>query len=181
MYMETNLESGKYISPLKDYECLMQQIICKCAGGGEAHSIAIGLLETLSNYGWDAKVVITFAAFSVTYGEFWLVDQLRGKNQLAKDIAALKDLPDTMEHNEEIKKKFKAIFNLLQTVLTVTQIIVEFKELPTRYINRESPEMVSATAHIPTTVYWIIRSILACASILLNLVGSGHEYVSYCA
>ncbi|CAI9785121.1 unnamed protein product [Fraxinus pennsylvanica] len=161
--------------PLNKISC---EIICKCAAGGEAHSIAIGLLETMSNHGWDAKVVITFAAFSVSYGEFWLVDQLRVKNQLAKDIAALKDLPDTMEHNEEMKKKFEAVANLLQTVLAVTHIIIEFKELPTHYINRDSPEMVTATAHIPTTVYWIIRSILACASIFLNLVGSGHEYIT---
>ncbi|CAI9756328.1 unnamed protein product [Fraxinus pennsylvanica] len=157
---------------------ITSEIICKCAAGGEAHSVAIGLLETLSNYGWDAKVVITFAAFSVSYGEFWLVENLRVKNQLAKDIAALKDIPETVEHKEEMKKKFKAVVDLLHAVLTVTRIIIKFKELPSMYINRDSPEMVTATAHIPTTVYWIIRSILVCASVLLNLIGSGHEFMT---
>ncbi|CAI9756331.1 unnamed protein product [Fraxinus pennsylvanica] len=153
------------------------EIICKIPSG-ESHSIAIGLLEALSTYAWDAKVVITFAAFSVSYGEFWLVEHLRVKNQLAKDIAALKDIPERMEQNEEIRKKIDAVANLLQAVLTVTHIIIKFKELPTQYINRDSPEMATATAHIPTTVYWIIRSIVASASVLLNLVGSGHEYIT---
>lgn len=165
----------------QDYECLMQQIICKCGAGGEAHAVAIGLLETLANYGWDAKAVITFAAFSVSYGEFWLVENLRVMNPLARDIAALKDIPETMEQKEEMKKKFQAIVNLLRAVLNVTHIIIKFKELPTQYVNRDSPEMKTATAHIPTAVYWIIRGILACASVLLNLIGSGHEYVSNCA
>ncbi|XP_022868771.1 protein SIEVE ELEMENT OCCLUSION B-like [Olea europaea var. sylvestris] len=154
------------------------EIICKIAAGGESHSAAIGLLEALSNYAWDAKVVVIFAAFSVSYGEFWLVEHFQVKHPLAKDIAALKDLPETVEHNQEMRKNFEAVFNLLQAVQTVTRIIIKFKELPTQYINRDSPEMATATAHIPTTVYWIIRSILACASILLNLVGSGHEYIT---
>ncbi|CAA2995442.1 Hypothetical predicted protein [Olea europaea subsp. europaea] len=154
------------------------EIICKCSAGGEAHSVTIALLETLSNYGWDAKAVITFAAFSISYGEFWLVKNLRAKNQLAKDIAALKYIPETMEHKEEMKKKFQAVVNLSSAVLTVIHIIIKFKELSTKYVNRDSPEMVTATAHIPMTVYWIIRSILACAPILVNLDASGHEFIT---
>ncbi|CAA2995441.1 Hypothetical predicted protein [Olea europaea subsp. europaea] len=157
---------------------ITNEIICKCAAGGEAHSVTMGLLETLSNYGWDAKAVITFAAFSVSYGEFWLVENLRVMNPLARDIAALKDIPETMEQKEEMKKKFQAIVNLLRAVLNVTHIIIKFKELPTQYVNRDSPEMKTATAHIPTAVYWIIRSILACASVLLNLIGGGHEFIT---
>ncbi|KAL2462673.1 Protein SIEVE ELEMENT OCCLUSION B [Forsythia ovata] len=164
--------------PINKISC---EIICKCSAGEEAQSIAIALLKSLSHYGWDAKVVITLAAFAVSYGEFWLVEHLRTKNQLAKHVAALKDLPETMEQQEVMEKQFKDAVKLLGTVLIATHIIIKFKELPSQYITWESPEMVNATAHIPTTVYWIIRSILACASILLNLVGGGHEYVSYCA
>ncbi|KAL2547094.1 Protein SIEVE ELEMENT OCCLUSION B [Forsythia ovata] len=161
--------------PINKISC---EIICKCSAGEEAQSIAIALLKSLSHYGWDAKVVITFAAFAVSYGEFWLVEHLRTKNQLAKHVAALKDLPETMEQQEVMEKQFKDVVKLLGTVLIATHIIIKFKELPSQYITWESPEMVNATAHIPTTVYWIIRSILACASILLNLVGGGHEYIT---
>ncbi|KAK6160344.1 hypothetical protein DH2020_003725 [Rehmannia glutinosa] len=95
-----------------------------------------------------------------------------------KNIATLKDLPEMMEHAGEFKKKFEAVLDLLNCVLKVTHCLTEFKELPSAYISHESPEMSAATAHIPTAVYWIIRSLLACASILLNLIGSGHEYIT---
>ncbi|KAI3467621.1 hypothetical protein Pfo_024284 [Paulownia fortunei] len=157
---------------------ISSEIICKCVAGAEAHSVTMDLLKSLSNYPWDAKVVITFAAFAINYGEFWLVEHLHTKNPLAKNIAILKDLPEIMEHAGELKKKFEAVLDLLNSVLNVTHCLIEFKELPSAYISPESPEMVAATAHIPTAVYWIIRSLLACASILLNLIGSGHEYIS---
>ncbi|KAK6160296.1 hypothetical protein DH2020_003677 [Rehmannia glutinosa] len=161
--------------PINKISC---EITCKCSAGGEAHSVTMDLLKSLSNYPWDAKVAITFAAFAINYGEFWLVQHLHTKNPLAKNIATLKDLPEMMEHAGEFKKKFEAVLDLLNCVLKVTHCLTEFKELPSAYISHESPEMSAATAHIPTAVYWIIRSLLACASILLNLIGSGHEYIT---
>ncbi|GFP88320.1 hypothetical protein PHJA_000975700 [Phtheirospermum japonicum] len=136
------------------------------------------LLKSLSNYSWDAKIVIVFAAFAINYGEFWLVEQLQMTNPLAKNIAALKDLPAIMDHAGDLKKRFEAVLGLLTQVLKVTHCIIEFKELPSLYISRESPEITAATAHIPMAVYWIMRSLLVCASTLLSLIGSGHEYMS---
>ncbi|KAK4423894.1 protein SIEVE ELEMENT OCCLUSION B [Sesamum alatum] len=161
--------------PINKTSC---EIICKCSGGGESHAITMDLLKSLSSYSWDAKVVITLAAFSINYGEFWLVEHQYTKNALAKNIATLKDLPDIIAHAGELRKKFEAVLNLLTQVLKVTHCIIEFKELPPLYISRESPEITAATAHIPTAVYWIIRGLLTCASTLLNLIGSGHEYVT---
>ncbi|KAL2519628.1 Protein SIEVE ELEMENT OCCLUSION B [Abeliophyllum distichum] len=158
---------------------ISREIIYKCSAGENGQSIAVTLLNLLSHFGWDAKVVITFAAFAVSYGEFWLVEHLHTKNQLAKHVAALKHLLETMEQQEVLKKQFKDVVKLLRTVLIATHIIIKFKELYSQYITwNHSPEMVNATAHIPTTVYWIIRSILACASILLNLVDGGHDYIT---
>ncbi|KAL3649824.1 hypothetical protein CASFOL_006227 [Castilleja foliolosa] len=159
--------------PINKISC---EITCNCSAGGEAHSVTMDLLKSLSNYPWDAKVVITLAAFAINYGEFWLVEHLHVTNPLAKSIATLKDRPELTEHAGELKKKFEAVVDLLNSILTVTHCLTEFNELPSAYISHESPEMQAATAHIPTAVYWIIRSLLACASILVNLVGSGHEY-----
>lgn len=135
------------------------------------------LLNALSNYSWAAKVVITFAAFSINYGEFWLVEHLQAQDPLAKNIAILKDLPDVMAHAGALKQKFESVLNLLGAVLKVTHRIIEFKELPDAYISHDSQEFRDATAHIPLAVYWIVRSLLVCTSTLLNLIGSGHEYV----
>ncbi|KAJ0638142.1 putative sieve element occlusion [Helianthus annuus] len=153
------------------------EIACKCAGGGDTHATAIGIFNTLSNYRWDAKVVITLAAFAVNYGEFWLVAQLHKTNPLAKSLALLKQLPDVLEHRESLKTRFNVVNNLVKAMFGVTHIIIKFKELPEQYISPSTPELVTATTHIPTAIYWIIRSIVACASVLTNLIGMGHEYV----
>ncbi|XP_073059229.1 protein SIEVE ELEMENT OCCLUSION B-like [Primulina eburnea] len=157
---------------------ICSEIVCKCAAGAEAHSVTMDFLKTLSNYSWDAKVVIVFAAFAINYGEFWLVVQHQTKDPLAKNIASLKDLPETMQQSTDLRKKFESVFKLLSTALEGTNCLIEFKELPSQYISHESGEMAAATAHIPSTVYWIIRSLLACASLLLNLTASGHEYLT---
>lgn len=135
------------------------------------------LLNSLSSYPWDAKVVIALAAFAVIYGEFWLVAQLYPTNPLAKSVAHLKQLPDILERAESLKPKFEALASLIKAMLDLTKCIVEFKDLPSQYITPDTPEMVTATAHIPIAVYWTIRSSVACASIIMNLVGMGHEYV----
>ncbi|KAL7149182.1 hypothetical protein ABFS83_05G022600 [Erythranthe nasuta] len=158
--------------PINKISC---EIVCKSSAGGESHTVTMHLLNTLSNYSWAAKVVITFAAFAINYGEFWLVEHLQAKDPLAKNIATLKDLPDVMAHAGALQQKFDQVLNLLNQVLKVTHRIIEFKELPDVYISHDSPEYIAATAHIPLAVYWIIRSLLVCASTLLNLIGSGHD------
>ncbi|MFS8029165.1 putative sieve element occlusion, Thioredoxin-like superfamily, protein SIEVE ELEMENT OCCLUSION [Helianthus anomalus] len=154
------------------------EISCKCIGGGDAHATTTGIFNMLSHYGWDVKAIITLAAFMVNYGEFWLVVQLCTSNPLAKSLAHLKQMHDVLERGEALRPRFEAVTNLIRAMLELTRCIVRFKDLPEQYISPDTPELVTATAHIPTAVYWIIRSIVACASILINLIGMGHEHIT---
>ncbi|KAM7251752.1 hypothetical protein ACFE04_023635 [Oxalis oulophora] len=154
------------------------ELSCKCSGGGDAHTTTLSIFNILSSYSWDAKVVLALAAFAVNYGEFWLVAQLYVTNPLAKAIALLKQLPETLEHADSLRPKFEALNNLIRAMLDVAKCIVEFKELPPQYISPDTPEMATATAHIPTAVYWTIRSIVACASQIMGLIGMGHEFTA---
>ncbi|KAL9666730.1 hypothetical protein QQ045_001068 [Rhodiola kirilowii] len=154
------------------------EISCKCSGGGDAHNTTIAIFNTLTSYTWDAKVVLALAAFAVIYGEFWLVAQLYPTNPLAKSIAVMKQLPETLERVDMLKPKFEALTNLINAMMEVTKSIIEFQELPPQYISQDTPEMAAATAHIPTAVYWTIRSIVACAAQIMGLIGMGHEYMS---
>ncbi|KAK4841218.1 hypothetical protein QYF36_000882 [Acer negundo] len=153
------------------------QISCKCSGGGDAHATTLGILNTLASYTWDAKVVLAMAAFAMNYGEFWVVAQLYPTNPLAKSVALLKQLPEILEQADTLKSKFEELSNLIKAMLDVAKCILEFKDLPSQYLTPDTPEMVSATAHIPTAVYWTIRSIVACAAQIMGLVGMGHEYI----
>ncbi|GJU19466.1 sieve element occlusion B-like protein [Tanacetum coccineum] len=154
------------------------EISYKCIGGEDPYGTTIGIFNMLSKYRWDAKATITLAAFAVIYGEFWLVARHYTDNPLAKSLVLLKRLPAVLEHEETFKPRFDAISMLITAILDLTHCIVGFKEIPEEYISSETPELVIATTHIPRAVYWIIRSIVACASTLVNLTGMGHKRIT---
>ncbi|XP_047342635.1 protein SIEVE ELEMENT OCCLUSION B-like [Impatiens glandulifera] len=154
------------------------ELSCKCSGGGDAHGTTISILNLLSTYPWEAKVVISLAAFSVNYGEFWLVALLGATNPLAKSVALLKQLPDIVEHASSLKPRFDSVNTLIKAMLDVTKCITEFRELPPQYISQEVPPLSTAMTHIPTTAYWTIRSMVACASQITSLLGMSFEYIS---
>ncbi|CAL5372843.1 unnamed protein product [Camellia sinensis] len=154
------------------------ELSCKCSIGADAHATTMAILNMLSIYSWDAKVVISLAAFAVNYGEFWLVTQLVTSNQLAKSVALLKQLPDIIEHSSTLKSRFDAIKNLFKALLDVTKCIVEFKELPLQYVSPDATPMSTALTHIPTATYWTIRSMVACASQITSLLGMSYEHIA---
>ncbi|GAV83969.1 hypothetical protein CFOL_v3_27414 [Cephalotus follicularis] len=154
------------------------ELSCKCSGGGDAHATTMVLLNTLSNFSWDEKLVLTLAAFAVNYGEFWLVANLYTMNPLAKSVAILKQLPNIFEHSNSLKPQFDALNKLIEAMMEVTKCIVQFKELPSLYISAETPPMAIAMAHIPIAAYWIMRSAVACSTQIANLIGLGHEYMA---
>ncbi|KAL9433520.1 hypothetical protein AB3S75_028366 [Citrus x aurantiifolia] len=46
------------------------EISCKCSGGEYALATTTALFNALSSYSWDAKMVLSLAAFAVKYGEY---------------------------------------------------------------------------------------------------------------
>ncbi|EEF35453.1 protein SIEVE ELEMENT OCCLUSION B [Ricinus communis] len=154
------------------------EITYKCSSGGEAHAITMSILNTLSSYTWDAKLVLALAAFAMTYGNFWLVAQNYTLNQLAKSMAILKHMPDILEHSSMLKPRFDSIKHLIMVMLAIAKCIVEFQELPPQYITIDVPALSAAIAHLPISVYWTIRSIVACASQITGLIGLGHEHIA---
>lgn len=154
------------------------EICCKCSSGGDVHATTMGILGMLSSYSWDAKVVIALAAFAANFGEFWLVAQLYATNRLAKSVAKLKHIHETLEQVDDLGPKFQTVNNLLKAMLDVTNNIVQFHELPSQYIDPEAPEMLTASNLIPGAVYWTIRSIVSCASHILGITGLGQGYMT---
>ncbi|CAK9180530.1 unnamed protein product [Ilex paraguariensis] len=112
----------------------------------------------------------SIAAFALIYGEFWLVAQLYLSNPLAKSVAYLKQLPETLKRADLLKPKLESLINLIRAMLDVTTCILRFKELPLQYITPNTPAMATANAHIPAAVYWTMRGIVACASQIMNVL-----------
>ncbi|XP_057984261.1 protein SIEVE ELEMENT OCCLUSION B-like [Malania oleifera] len=154
------------------------EIACRCMGGTDVHGTTLMVLHLLTNYGWDAKLVLSMAAFALNYGEFWLLAQIYTSNSLAKSMAILKKLPAIMEHSGMLKPRFDSLSNLIAVMLALTKCLVEFKELPSMYISQDLPALVTFKSSLPTAVYWTIRAILVCASQITSLTSLGHEYVT---
>ncbi|KAK4373165.1 hypothetical protein RND71_008549 [Anisodus tanguticus] len=159
---------------------ITSELISKCSNKEDVHSTTMALLHLLANYSWDVKVVITFAAFAQQYGEFWLLVHQCTTDPLAKSVSILKDLPEIMERTDVLKPKFDAITNLINKMLDVTKCIIEFKDLrsTSQYATTQELDMLINKAHISTAAYWTMRSAVMCAALLLNLIATGHEYIS---
>ncbi|XP_031264988.1 protein SIEVE ELEMENT OCCLUSION B [Pistacia vera] len=152
------------------------EIAYKALGGSDAHATTVSLFSLLATYSWDAKLVLTLAAFALNYGEFWLLAQIYPANQLAKSMAILKQLPSLMENTGPLKARFDALNNLIKAMMDVTKCVIEFKELPSAYIHQDVAAFSTAMTHIPIAVYWTIRSIVACATQITMLTSMGHDY-----
>ncbi|XP_022773670.1 protein SIEVE ELEMENT OCCLUSION B-like [Durio zibethinus] len=178
--MEEKVQQANYIAMLQALTYIIDRIACelsyKAFGGSDAHATTTAIFNLLSSYTWDAKLVLSLAAFALNYGEFWLLAQIYSTNQLAKSMAILRQLPSLLEHTAPLKPRFDALNNLIRTMIDVTRCVVEFKELPSMYISQDSPALATAMTHIPTAVYWTIRSMVACATQISSLTTMGHEY-----
>ncbi|KAI7997696.1 Protein SIEVE ELEMENT OCCLUSION B [Camellia lanceoleosa] len=156
----------------------LAKISSKCSRGSDAHTTTLALFNILSSYSCDVKVVIALAAFSINWGELWLVHQHYQFNPLAEYLTLFKQPPDLLKEANSLKPTFEALTNLIKAIMDVSKCIVEFKELPPQYITSTMPEMVAAIAHTPSAVYWTIRIIVTCASQIMNITSMRHKYVS---
>ncbi|XP_050377785.1 protein SIEVE ELEMENT OCCLUSION B-like [Argentina anserina] len=183
--LEDRTSSLSYDVLLQGLSYLIQKIYIEigrqCLNGADVHVSTMELLRFLSNYSWEAKVVLSLAAFSIYYGEFWLVVQLCTTDPLAKPLAILKQLSDLIEHAASVKPQLEAIDNLIKAITKVTKRIVEYADmvkLQSQYVSEDQPPLMTAMAHIPAAAYWVIRGILACASHISILTGGRYEYVA---
>ncbi|XP_042499000.1 protein SIEVE ELEMENT OCCLUSION B-like isoform X2 [Macadamia integrifolia] len=174
-----------FVGMLEALACTIHKISCeissKCSkgesGGGDAHSITVALFKSLSKFSWDAKVLVALTAFTITYGEFWLVEELYLTHPLAMSIALLKQLPNIFEQSEKLRPIFKELWRLIKAMFNVTKCIIQFHELPPQYISPDQPPMLVATTFIPTAVYWTIRSVVTCTSQIIGLIGLDHKSI----
>ncbi|XP_061963670.1 protein SIEVE ELEMENT OCCLUSION B-like [Populus nigra] len=178
--LEDKTHQVNFVSMLDALSYTIDRISCEIAykalSGTDAHATTVSLFNMLTSYSWDAKLVLTLAAFALNYGEFWLLAQIYSSNDLAKSMAILRQLPSIMEHSGPLKPRFDAINNLIKVMMDVARCVVEFTDLPPAYISNEVPALSTAMAHIPTAVYWTMRSVVACAAQITSLTTMGHEF-----
>ena len=138
---------------------------CKPLGPEIAHKTTLNILNKLSSYSWDAKAVLTLAAFALEYGDFWMLSQFQPTDPLAKSLAILKRVP-VLTKPAQLKKHRQAIVelnNLIKASLQVIEAIFELEKLTT-YDTKQVPALAPAMDQIPVDVYWAIITIVACVT-----------------
>ena len=144
---------------------------CKAPGEEFAHKTTMSILNKLSSYSWDAKAVLTLAAFAMDYGDFWLLAQIHSSDQLAKSVGILKRVP-AISMRPGIQKHKKAIVelnNLIKVALEVIECIFELEKLSI-YGTKDVPALAPAIDRIPVDVYWAIITIVACTTHMCCLI-----------
>ncbi|KAJ4975242.1 hypothetical protein NE237_000348 [Protea cynaroides] len=129
------------------------ELSCECLGGGDVNSKTVALFKTLSQFSWEAKMVLALAAFSIIYGEFSLT--VNHSNPLVK---LLKQVVD--------KSKLLKIKSLIDAMVKVTNTIVDM-------VNVGKSRPVDISTCIETTVSWTVGSIIVCTS---QIIGLDDEY-----
>ncbi|XP_048334288.2 protein SIEVE ELEMENT OCCLUSION B-like [Ziziphus jujuba] len=174
---QVHVETFNEKTPKPDFSvplCTLKQIgcelSCKTPSEDVAHKTALSILKKLSTYQWEAKAVLTLAAFALEYGDFWFLAQNQHSDQLAKSLGILKRVP-VLTKPVVLQKRRQAILelnNLIKATLQVMEIIDQFDKLSI-YDPKEIPGLSVALDHIPVDVYWSIVAVVACSTKLTLL------------
>ncbi|KAH7522196.1 hypothetical protein FEM48_Zijuj07G0112700 [Ziziphus jujuba var. spinosa] len=138
------------------------QMACKAPGEVDIEKTALAILNLLSSYSCDAKLVLSLAALMLEFVDLLriLKDLTDGSSKLPreffKSLAILKRLSgfSIHEHLELVK-----LNNLIKNILQVTRSIFEFEKLR---MQSQSADKLSTI--IPNYVYLTSTSIVACAT-----------------
>ncbi|CAJ1786310.1 unnamed protein product [Sphenostylis stenocarpa] len=144
----------------------------------DARSSTVAILEMLTMYNWDVKIVLAIAALALTYGEFWLLVHIHDTYQHAKSKEILKQLPSFTENVDMLKQKptYDTLKDVVKVILEVTSCIIKFHDLETQYIPQDIQGHGNAYNYVPVACYWTVRSIVSCAAQITSL--NDNEYVN---
>ncbi|XP_061371224.1 protein SIEVE ELEMENT OCCLUSION B-like [Gastrolobium bilobum] len=156
------IPKADFFSPLCTLKQITSEMTCKPPGEEIAHKTTLAILKKLSSYSWDAKAVLTLAAFALEYGEFWLLCLHQPTDPLAKSLATITRVPG-LTNSTALKKHHNAILelnNLMKTTWEVIKLILELEHL-TSYDTKDVPALLPSLEQIPVDVYWAIITIVA--------------------
>ncbi|KAJ6424146.1 hypothetical protein OIU84_025013 [Salix udensis] len=74
--LKDKIQQINFVSMLDALSSTIHKISCEIAynalSGTDASATTLSLFNMLRSYSWDAKLVLTLAAFTLNYGDFWL-------------------------------------------------------------------------------------------------------------
>ncbi|CAJ1976484.1 unnamed protein product [Sphenostylis stenocarpa] len=138
---------------------ISSQMITTPRGERYVHQTTMCILHHLRSYSWDAKALVTLAAFALEYGNLlYLSDVATPDNLLTNSLKQL---------NQIQTRKDPA--TLVAEVMKVLRSIQEWERLSSfGYDILDVPSLSDALQEVPVVVYWIIASLTSATG---NLIG----------
>ncbi|KAI4317949.1 hypothetical protein L6164_025770 [Bauhinia variegata] len=164
-HFDDKIPPASFSSPLCTLKQIAAEMSCKPPGEKIAHKTTLAILNKLSHYAWDAKAVLTLAAFALEYGDFSLLAKFQPTDPLAKSVAILKRVP-ALTRPTAVQKHRQYIVelnSLIKATLQVIELIFELENFPS-YDPKDVPALGPAEEKIPVDVYWAIITIVAIVS-----------------
>ncbi|CAK9329152.1 unnamed protein product [Citrullus colocynthis] len=161
--------SDSYAASLNLPHCTLHRISselgCKAAGIEKAHETTMEILNILISYPWEAKAILSLAAFAMDYGDLWHLNYYFKTDPLAKTLATIKQVPELKKHLDT--PKYRQVFLspkcLIYGCMKAIKYMKEIKDF-SKYDVRELTELSSAIRQIPLVTYWVIHIIVASAT-----------------
>ncbi|KAL3839967.1 hypothetical protein ACJIZ3_024558 [Penstemon smallii] len=138
---------------------------------GDEHATTLSLLEILSNYSWDAKLVLLLAAFVLYYAEFWFPVKNQSSSKLAQKMDFLRKVPET----DVLKERLGVLTDLIMAILDLVQFIILFRKLPPETLGKV-PAFSAFSNAVPIAVYRAIRGVLICVAYIAHLPAIDNEH-----
>ncbi|XP_075665068.1 protein SIEVE ELEMENT OCCLUSION B-like [Castanea sativa] len=178
---ESGLEDS-FTPPLCLLKQLSSEMACKNPGEDTAYVTTMSILNKLKDYSWDAKAVLTLAAFALDYGEFWHFAQFYSSDQLTKSMGILKRVPIVLipQSIEKYRKPIIALNNLIKDTLDVIECIFKLEQRFTKLDLNDEPTLSTAKDCISVDVFWAIITVGTEREAYLNLkrfLQSPHDIV----
>jgi hypothetical protein len=134
------------------------------------------VLGKLSSYSWNAKAVLTLAAFALDYEDFLALPHLHSSHQLDESVEIPKHVPVTLKHLdlEKCGKTIGELNKIINYALAVMKSILNWSKEFTQYNNIEDdPEDLSLYVRLTTKcAYWIIITVVACRAQMCYLTNN---------
>ncbi|MED6109770.1 hypothetical protein PIB30_036713 [Stylosanthes scabra] len=137
-----------------------------------AHQATMSILQQLRHYSWDAKVMISVAAFCLEYGNFVYLDRAASSPDVVgnslRQLNQIQTRKDSVNH-QVMTELVKYIGQ--QVLLHVNHWA--YYSTQDYYEEDDVPALTDALKSIPLLVYWTISSIVASTA---NLISPSQSY-----
>ncbi|XP_045808120.1 protein SIEVE ELEMENT OCCLUSION B-like [Trifolium pratense] len=130
------------------------QMIMTPHGERYVHQTTMWILQRLKTYSWDAKALVTLAAFALEYGNLLYLTDTSTADQLVNSLKQLNQIQNR-----------KVTVPATDLVVLIMEVFNHIRDWATwsgvGYDTLEVPSLSDALQDIHVAVYWIIASIVA--------------------